>query len=361
LEGYYKKFSDQRKFSLAYVGRRGGGYPDLAVYSQTEVISALRKEIKLADVDKAIYWAYIMLEYGDQSFVRKLARQLVVMSAEDLHDDSFTLESVELIKRAKKGEVADSDLYDAVARACHMEKWWETHYGRSVDYAWGKAQGEYKSGKRKMPDMETILIEAGQAIDEKRFDDAMALTHVIVDICGDVKLKRMYADFLMTKVLNGDYVDGCDIRAKALKGLFSAVIGETDMFYFLVAKMIQGYEQEKPSPGEQDWLPAFRNAQAMTNAGEWYEMPMYAVDQHTLRGAMMKRRGEFIDNRFNGTEAGRAKTCYLFKRDGKLDRNAAMDDEGITFVKAILAIYGSGKPGKSAKMASNTSTQLRLL
>lgn len=359
--GYYDKFYDGRRFTKAWVGRRGAGYPDLAVYSQTEVISALRKEIKLADVDKAIYWAYIMVEYGDQSFITKLARQLVVMSAEDLHDDSFTLESVELIKRAKKKEVTPDELYDAVARACKMEKWWETHYGRSVDYVWGKAQGEYKSGKRKLPDMETVLIEAGQAIDEKRFDDAIALTHVIVDICGDVKLKRMYADFLLTKVLNGDYVDGCDIRAKALKGLFSAAIGETDMFYFLVGKMVKGYEQETPSPIDVPYQDSVNKAAAMTMLGEFYTMPMYAVDQHTLRGAMMKRRGEFIDNRFNGTEAGRAKTCYLFKRDGKLDRDAAMDDEGITFVRAILAIYGSGKPGKSAKMASNTSTQLRLL
>jgi hypothetical protein len=359
--GYYETFKDSRQFTKAYVGRRGVGYPDLGVYSQTEVISALRKEIKLADVDKAIYWAYIMLEYGDQSFRKKLCRQLVVMSAEDLHDDGFTLESTELMKRAASGEVTDDELFDAVARACKMEKWWETHYGRSIDYYWGKAQGQYKRGERKVPDMDNILIDLSEAIEQKDLHEALALTYVCVEMNGDQKMKTLLRNMLKDMVARGDYVDGCDLRAAALSGLAANGIGETDMFYFLVGKMVEGYEQQTPAPVNVEWRDAHAKALKMCFLGEFYTMPMYAVDQHTLRGAMMKKRGEFIDNRFNGTEAGRAKTCYLFKRDGKLDRDAPMDDGGMAFVNAILKVYGSGLPSKSVKMGSNTSTQLRLI
>jgi hypothetical protein len=358
---YYKQFSDSRTFKKAFVGRRGGGYPDLGPYSQTEVISALRKEIKLADVDKAIFWAHIMLEYGDDSFVRKACRQLVVMSAEDLHDDGFTLESTQLMKAAKAGTITHEEIYDAVARACKMEKWWETEYGRSVDYAWGKAQGEYARGERKIPNMETVLLDLADAIHAKDFDESIALTHVVVDMCGDVKIKTMLRNMLKQMIANGDYVDGCDIRGEALSGLASNGIAETDMFYFLVGKMVKGYDQTTLAPTEVEWKTAQQKAATMTFMGNFYEMPMYAVDQHTLRGAMMKRRGERIDNRFNGTEAGRAKTCWIFMRDGKLDRNAQIDDDGQAFVNKTLRVYGMGYSSKDVKMSPNTSTQLRLV
>ena len=359
--GYYEKFKDSRSFTKAWVGRRGAGYPDLGPYSQTEVISALRKEIKLADVDKAIYWTYIMLEYGDDSFVRKACRQLVVMSAEDLHDDGFTLESTQMMKRAKDGDLTHDEIYDAVARACRMEKWWETKYGRSVDFYWGKAQGEYKRGTRPLPDMENILIDLADAIEKKDLAEAIALTHVCVDICGEAKLKTLLRNMLKQMIALGDYVDGCDIRAEALSGLVANGIGETDMFYFLVGKMVTGYRQTTPSPTEVAWEESRNAAAVMTMLGEFYDMPMYAVDQHTLRGAMMKRRGETIDNRFNGTEAGRAKTCYLFNRDGKLDRDAQMDAEGRQYVANILKTYGMGYSSKSVKMSPQTSTQTKLI
>lgn len=359
--GYYEKFRDDRKFSKAWVGRRGAGYPDLGPYSQTEVISALRKEIKLADVSKAIYWTYIMLEFGDESFVRKACRQLVVMSAEDLHDDGFTLESTEMMKRAKDGDLTHNEIYDAVARASKMEKWWETKYGRSVDFYWGKAQGEYKRGIRQIPNMDNILIDIADAIEKKDMPEALALTHVAVDICGEARLKTLLRNMLKQMIVNGDYVDGCDIRAEALSGLVANGIGETDMFYFLVGKMCSDYVQITPSPIEVEWQPAKDEAQTMTIMGGFYEMPMYSVDQHTLRGAIMKSRGEYIDNRFNGTEAGRAKTCYLFNRDNKLDRDAQMDEEGQAYVASILKTYGMGYRGKSVKMSPQTSTQTKLI
>jgi len=359
---YYKKFEKFNKYQKAFVGSKyAGGYPDLGPYGQTEVISALRKEIKLGDVDKAIWWTFVMLEYGDYTFVTKLCRQLIVMSAEDLNDDGFTLESVGMMKRAKEHQLTNDDIYDAVARACKMEKWWESDFGRNVDYLWGKVQGEYRRNERQLPEMVNILTDIAQAIEDGELEESIALTHVAVEICGELKLKSMLRNMLKNMASSGKYVDGCDIRAEALSGLSTYSIGETDMFHFLVGKMVEGYHQQTPSPTEVEWREALSRAEVMQMLGQFYDVPMYAVDQHTYRGKIMQARGQHIDQRFNGTDRGRLSTVYLYQRDGHLDRFEQLDQEGEDFVKSRIAFYGVHLPEKSAKMDKDTSTNLRLI
>lgn len=177
--------------------------PKLGHYDYYEVISALRKCIKLGQVEDSIYWANVVLSCHE-SGARIVAKQLWIMAAEDIFDEAVVLRAFAVYQMA--GKVKETDhIFFLVARMCRAEKWWESPLGSEVDYLWAKATGDLKT------------------------------------------------------------------RPK--------------------------------------------------------EIPSFALDTHTAKGAIAKRRGYAIDDRFSGTDAGRQKTKYLFDRDGKLDPDEYPDEQ----------------------------------
>lgn len=176
--------------------------PILGPYPLHEVVSALRKSVKLGDEENAIYWTHVVLTFGGKSAPRMLARQLWIMAAEDVDDTAIVLRAAAVYQMA--GVVTETDhLVFLVAAMCRARKWWEHAEGRETDRLWSKAVGD---------------------------------------------LKR------------------------------------------------------EPKP-----------------------IPSYALDRHTRRGWELKRQGVPFDDRFSGTDVGRAKTAYLFQRDGRLDPAADID------------------------------------
>ena len=182
------------------------GVPPLGPYPYFEVISALRKEIKLGRVEDAIYWTNVILTHASGTPTTKqktVAKQLWIMAAEDLDDPGIVLRAFAVYQMS--GQVSETDhIFYLVAAMCRAPKWWETETGREANRLWQKAIGDLKKNPK--------------------------------------------------------------------------------------------------------------------------EIPSYAVDQHTARGAMMKRAGQRVDDRFSGTDIGQQKTQYLFQRDGSLSPDKHIDD-----------------------------------
>jgi replication-associated recombination protein RarA len=176
----------------------------LGDYDGYEVLSALRKSIKLGDVEQALYWLNVVLEFGGNAAQATVARQLWVVAAEDCDDPMVVLRAHAVFAMA--GRVSETDhLMFLTAQMCRARKWWSTPEGRATDRAWSKAVGDLRDPERRR------------------------------------------------------------------------------------------------------------------------EIPVWALDRHTRGGWERHRAGLAMDDRFSGTDRGRAKTSYLFQRDGRLDPAADID------------------------------------
>lgn len=122
--------------------------PDYGPYGYHEVLSALRKSIKIDDREAAIYWANVILEYGDKAGPKTLIGQLWIMAAEDLYDPAMCVRIG--VTYLMCGKVSETDhLFQIVYEMCKATKWWEVEDGREVDRLWAKAIGDLKSPERR--------------------------------------------------------------------------------------------------------------------------------------------------------------------------------------------------------------------
>lgn len=145
-------FEDMGPFDPADLNDRS--YPNLGPYPNREVVSVLRKEIKLGRPEQAIYWLSVMLQMGSGSkgHLSYIARQLWIVAAEDLFDQQIVLQAFAVNQMI--GLASETDhLYQLVYRmATTPNKLHTTDGGREMDWLWGKAIGEIKRGRwRKMP------------------------------------------------------------------------------------------------------------------------------------------------------------------------------------------------------------------
>lgn len=122
----------------------------LGPYDRFEVLSALRKSIKLDDPEAAIYWLHVLLEHGGPSAQRTAARQLWIVAAEDVDDPAVVLRAFAVFQMV--GKVPEPDhLFFLVAQMCSARKWWEHPDGHLVDHWWAKAVGALRSAPRQVP------------------------------------------------------------------------------------------------------------------------------------------------------------------------------------------------------------------
>lgn len=146
----------------------------LGQYDYFEVISALRKEIKLCRTEDAIYWLTVLLTYGESAAKKTAAKQLWIMAAEDCYDEQIVMRAFAVYQMASKVNETDH-LYFLVARMCKSAKWWESPEGKEVDYLWAKAEGDIKKRPKKIPsfaiDRHTargkLRLRRGEHIDER--------------------------------------------------------------------------------------------------------------------------------------------------------------------------------------------------
>jgi len=146
----------------------------LGSYDFFEVISSLRKEIKLGRTREAIYWLNTILTYDEVSGAKTAAKQLYIMAAEDIYDEQVVLRAATVYQMI--GKVSETDhLFYLVARMCEAEKWWENPSGVMVDYLWACAIGDLKKNPHPIPpyslDRHTSkgsrALKQGKTIDER--------------------------------------------------------------------------------------------------------------------------------------------------------------------------------------------------
>lgn len=126
--------------------------PPYGPYQYHEVLSALRKSIKIDDKEQAIYWANVILTYGETRGPKTLIGQLWIMAAEDCYDPALCVRIG--VTYLMTGKVSETDhLFQIVYEMCGATKWWETEDGREVDRLWAKAIGDLKrpDDRREIP------------------------------------------------------------------------------------------------------------------------------------------------------------------------------------------------------------------
>lgn len=117
------------------------------------------------------------------------------------------------------------------------------------------------------------------------------------------------------------------MRAFAVYQMVSKV-SETDHLFFLVAQMCKARKWfEHPDGVMVDYLWAKAIGDLKNHPKP---IPSYALDSHTAKGALAKKQGKIIDDRFSGTDYGRQQTKHLYERDGSLSPDKYPDQEFFT-------------------------------
>jgi len=132
-------------------------------------------------------------------------------------------------------------------------------------------------------------------------------------------------------------------------------VSETDHLFFLAARMCKATKWwEHPEGSEVDylWSKAVGDLKKKPKP-----IPSYALDEHTARGAIAKKQGRSIDNRFSGHDYGRQQTKYMYDRDGSISPDEYPDPQFFVYweqykellgeqdvpVQSQLAMEGSGE------------------
>lgn len=131
------------------MAEKGEG-PKLGPYSLHEVLSSLRKTIKLNDLEQAIYWTHVCLTFGGRGGARMICKQLWIMAAEDIDDTGMVIRIASVWQMLDIVPETDH-VFFLVGEMCRAQKWWETPHGRAVDEAWAKAIGDLKRAPREIP------------------------------------------------------------------------------------------------------------------------------------------------------------------------------------------------------------------
>jgi hypothetical protein len=124
--------------------------PPLGPYQYHEVLSSLRKTIKLGQTEEAMYWANVILRHTEKGGPALVAKQLWIMAAEDLYDPMIELRAFAVFTMASKVGETDHIMF-LVADMCLAPKWWESERGREIDRLWTKVEGDRRSAERNHP------------------------------------------------------------------------------------------------------------------------------------------------------------------------------------------------------------------
>ena len=117
-----------------------------------EVVSALRKDVKLGTVAEAIYWATVLREFSPrwETAHKLIAKQLWISAAEDIDDPAVVLRAFAFHQMATVVPETEHMMF-LIAQMCAARKYWEHEDGREVDRLVCKALGDVKVPERHRP------------------------------------------------------------------------------------------------------------------------------------------------------------------------------------------------------------------
>ncbi len=123
-------------------------------YEKDQVVSAWIKEMRLGNVEDALYWTEVILEELKLGH-KYLMRRLAIFAFEDAMDSDF-VQYVAAglaccpVTRSRYAPEGDANIgYALVEAACRASKFWETQEGRDRERAWAKVERDLQNGVRK--------------------------------------------------------------------------------------------------------------------------------------------------------------------------------------------------------------------
>lgn len=132
------------------MSEKKAGPPPIGPYEHSEVLSALRKTIKLGLKEEAIYWLNVIVTKAERGGPKMAAKQLWIMAAEDIDDQAVVMRAFAVFQMASAVQETDH-LFFLVAQMCDAPKWWQTAAGREVDRLWSKAIGDLRTDPKPVP------------------------------------------------------------------------------------------------------------------------------------------------------------------------------------------------------------------
>ena len=115
-------------------------------------------------------------------------------------------------------------------------------------------------------------------------------------------------------------------------------VSETDHLFFLTSRMCKAkkwWETIDGSCTDYLWSKAIGELKKRPKP-----IPSFALDEHTAKGAISKKAGHRIDNRFSGHDYGRQQTKYMYDRDGFISPDGYPDDQFFVYWEQYKELLG---------------------
>ncbi|MEW6613911.1 MAG: hypothetical protein AB1401_00345 [Thermodesulfobacteriota bacterium] len=114
-------------------------------YNQKDVISALIKEMRLGNVENALYWLQVTQEAGDSWWY--IGRRLLIFTYEDCFGVEAAIYSNAAWQALNFTKDSENILFAWVERLCKLTKFWEVEDGQEREWAWHRGRKDIESGK----------------------------------------------------------------------------------------------------------------------------------------------------------------------------------------------------------------------
>src|ERR1035441_9428113 len=129
----------------------------------SQALSALVKSLRTRRVEDAVYWLVYLDTFPEVQHRIRVARRLLIGSAEDGHSVTVMEKVVDGFRLFSKRQTELQDLVAEAVRICKIPNWWHPSTG-GPDYIYSGMVGErelaYSPGERSLETM-TKLIEQG--------------------------------------------------------------------------------------------------------------------------------------------------------------------------------------------------------
>lgn len=156
-----------------------GIYPRKAFVPKThptfsQALSALVKSLRIRRVEEAVYWLVYLDTFPEASYRFRVARRLLIGSAEDGHSIAVMEKVVENFSKICRPQTELMHLAAEAVRICKVPNWWHPSTG-GPDYIYsgmvGKRELAYWAGELNVETMTDLIIEG---IEERQRDKAVA-------------------------------------------------------------------------------------------------------------------------------------------------------------------------------------------
>jgi len=319
-------------------------------YSEDEIISALHKCIRAGDFFSSCYFAKVIKE---NIGVWRVKQYIFYICFEETLNINLYKKLKELFKK-EDNFISDKDIYEVLYYFCKCSKKWETQEGRNFLMAnlnsVIRSMGDYVKERKRLPDITDIdrlkywegvamndplcfgkrskkfrkskhygipelYYYTEKAVNDKNSDDLLYLAEMFFE-------NKDVFDFNTLSNIEAFKHSDLYHEMNELNGKYCYIFNYLVLFYSLVNSL---GEQKLPNLNEKAVLEVEEKINSLLNNQEYLEIPLIALDPHTVRGKALFSNIRFdfntplegVDLRFSGKRYGviwRIASCEQYGR-----------------------------------------------